>query len=69
MIVKERYMIEDDLDTEHSILQAKLAKGAHQPMKAGGGLGGLIIEAPAPSYQPRSDISQSRAGIKVTSAV
>jgi SpoIIAA-like len=58
-IVKERYMIEYDLDTEHSILHVqpksaieqddfvKLAKAVDPHIETTGGLAGLIIEAPA----------------------
>lgn len=58
-IVKERYMIEYDLDTEHSILHVqpksaieqddfvKIAKAVDPHIEATGGLAGLIIEAPA----------------------
>ena len=58
-IVKERYMIEYDLDKEHSILHVqpkspleqddfvKLAKAVDPYIEATGGLAGLIIEAPA----------------------
>src|SRR4029079_6541112 len=56
-IVKERYMIEYNLDTEHSILHVqpksaieqddfvKLAKAVDPHIEATGGLAGLIIEA------------------------
>ena len=58
-IMKERYMIEYDLDTEHSILHvqpksaierddfAKVAEAVDPHIEATGGLAGLIIEAPA----------------------
>jgi hypothetical protein len=57
-IVKERYMIECNLDTEHSILLVqpksaienddfvKLAKAVDPHIEATGGLSGLIIETP-----------------------
>lgn len=58
-ILKERYMIEYDLDKEHSILHVqpkssleqddfvKLAKAVDPYIEATGGLAGLVIEAPA----------------------
>ena len=58
-IVKERYMIEYNLDTEHSILHVqpksaieqddfvKLAKAVDPHIEATGGLAGLIIETPS----------------------
>jgi hypothetical protein len=58
-IVKERYMIEYNLDTEHSILLVqpksaieqddfvKLAKAVDPHIEATGGLAGLIIETPS----------------------
>jgi hypothetical protein len=58
-IVKERCMIEYDLDSEHSILHVqpkspleqndfvKIAKAVDPYIEATGGLAGLIIEAPA----------------------
>jgi ribosomal protein L16/L10AE len=57
-IVKERYMIEYNLDSEHSILHVqpkcatenddfvKLAKAVNPHIEATGGLAGLIIETP-----------------------
>ena len=57
-IVKERYMIEYDLDTEHSILHVQpksaieqddfvnLAKAVDPHIEATGGLAGLIVETP-----------------------
>ena len=63
-IVKERYMIEYDLDTEHSILHVqpksaieqddfvKLAKAVDPHIEATGGLAGLIIDTPsAPGHR------------------
>jgi hypothetical protein len=58
-IAEERYMIEYDLDAEHSILHlqpksaieqddfVKLAKAVDPHIEATGGLAGLIIEAPS----------------------
>ena len=58
-ILKERYMIEYNLDTEHSILHVqpksaieqddfvKLAKAVDPHIEATGGLAGLIVDAPS----------------------
>jgi SpoIIAA-like len=58
-IAEERYMIEYDIDAEHSILHVqpksaieqddfvKLAKAVDPHIEATGGLAGLIIEAPS----------------------
>src|SRR6476620_2266243 len=73
-IVKERYMIEYDLDTEHSILHVqpksaieqddfvKLAKAVDPHIEATGGLAGLIIETPSFPGRRRRFLNKFTAG-------